>query len=387
MGAKEQEQTGPKKRFYDPLSVTWLEKHDEVVSKIWKKIPYNVGRAIATIATFLVGISINGDWINLYVHVKKQFGYISSSNSLSNVSLEDLRLQNFWTYWIPSCVISYSIYFGVGGFLHWYYYVRQRDRAEEWKCQPKKWLSPDLERHEIILGSFTLLLNLTVSAILACYLGNGGWSMVYYKLDEYGWFWLFLQFPVVYIILDFETYWIHRIYHFPFLYKHFHKLHHKYKQPTAFSVTAIHPVEAINIQCLLILPLFSLPLHWFSFYIIAIYNYYHGIIDHSGINFKAYWWQPWQPDAIFHDNHHQYFHVNFGFNLTIWDKIFSTHRQKDRFYREDTFYGKGKLLNEITEAELQEEIEERESENPLAYRENENENKLTEEELKKLKKK
>ena len=57
------------------------------------------------------------------------------------------------------------------------------------------------------------------------------------------------------------------------------------------------------------------------FYIIALYTYYHGIIDHSGINFKAYWWQPWQPDAIFHDNHHQYFHVNFGFNCWMWDKV------------------------------------------------------------------
>lgn len=57
------------------------------------------------------------------------------------------------------------------------------------------------------------------------------------------------------------------------------------------------------------------------FYGILIYTYVHGIIDHSGIAFKAFWWQPWQPDAIFHDNHHQYFHVNFGFNIYIWDTV------------------------------------------------------------------
>lgn len=57
------------------------------------------------------------------------------------------------------------------------------------------------------------------------------------------------------------------------------------------------------------------------FYAVLLYTYYHGIIDHSGIAFKAQWWQPWQPDAIFHDNHHQYFHVNFGFNMSIWDKV------------------------------------------------------------------
>ena len=59
------------------------------------------------------------------------------------------------------------------------------------------------------------------------------------------------------------------------------------------------------------------------FAIIMMYTYYHGIIDHSGITFKHYWWQPWQPDCIFHDNHHQYFHVNFGFNIKFWDQVSS----------------------------------------------------------------
>ena len=62
---------------------------------------------------------------------------------------------------------------------------------------------------------------------------------------------------------------------------------------------------------------------WFlvPFSLVLMYTYYHGIIDHSGITFKRLWWQPWQPDCIFHDNHHQYFHVNFGFNIEYWDKV------------------------------------------------------------------
>lgn len=120
------------------------------------------------------------------------------------------------------------------------------------------------------------------------------------------------------------------------------------------------------------------------------YVYYHGIIDHSGINFKRKWWQvgvkvflyflhkylsstltqPWQPDCIFHDNHHQYFHVNFGFNIEYWDKLHGTYRRKDRIYREDIYYGQGKSLGEASLDEIKSEIEERESENPLAYPEN-----------------
>lgn len=105
-----------------------------------------------------------------------------------------------------------------------------------------------------------------------------------------------------------------------------------------------------------------------NFIMVMIYHFYHGIIDHSGIDFKRHWWQPWQPDAIFHDNHHQYFHVNFAANVWCWDYIHGTYRRKDRIYREDIFYGSGKAFDEATPEELINEMEERNSENPSAYR-------------------
>ncbi|EEZ98257.2 uncharacterized protein LOC103315179 [Tribolium castaneum] len=391
---KKRSQNGNLNRWIpDPMAVTWTEKYSDTINNFWKILPSTVRQSLATISIFLVGISINGDWVNIFVHIARQFGYTgrgknSSGDVLfkwSEMSLESLGLQDFWSYWMYSCLVSYLMYFVIGGFLHWYFYVRRRDRAEEWKCQPKKWLSPELERHEIILGSLTLFLNASTSALLACYIANGGYSTVYYNVADYGWLWFFLQWPVIFIYQDYVTYWMHRIYHTPFLYRNFHKLHHKYKQPTAFSVTAIHPVEALHIQLMDILPLFIIPTHWFPFYVVALYTYYHGIIDHSGVNFKAYWWQPWQPDAIFHDNHHQYFHVNFAFNIDYWDKLHGTYRRKDRVYTEDIFYGKGKRIDEVSAEELKADLKERESENPLAYRDNKMEFKLSNRELKAMK--
>lgn len=131
------------------------------------------------------------------------------------------------------------------------------------------------------------------------------------------------------------------------------------------------------------------------FYFVLMYTYYHAIIDHSGITFKAHWWQPWQPDAIFHDNHHQYSHVNYGFNIIYWDKVcdaithfcqpvnvicllqlHGTYRNKYRVYSEDIYYGKGKALHDVTEEERQIDMAERRSENPRAYRNNVNVNEL-----------
>lgn len=61
---------------------------------------------------------------------------------------------------------------------------------------------------------------------------------------------------------DYVTYWIHRSFHSGFLYKHFHCLHHRYFQPTPWSVTAIHPVEITVVQLAMVAPIFVYPVHW-----------------------------------------------------------------------------------------------------------------------------
>lgn len=82
--------------------------------------------------------------------------------------------------------------------MQWYWYVRQRDRPELWKCQAK-WLSVELERHEIMYGSRSLLIVNTVTSLLSCYIANGGWSTIYYQFDQYSWTWYFLQWPIIFI--------------------------------------------------------------------------------------------------------------------------------------------------------------------------------------------
>jgi len=100
----------------------------------------------------------------------------------------------------------------------------------------------------------------------------------------------------------------------------------------------------------MVAPVFLVPLHTAVYFGNMIYLYYYGIVTHSGINLKSIW--PWQPEVMFHDNHHQYFHVNYGFNTTIWDRLHGTYRKKDRIYNEDIFGG-GKDLSKATKEEVE----------------------------------
>ncbi|XP_026322079.1 methylsterol monooxygenase 2-2-like isoform X2 [Hyposmocoma kahamanoa] len=357
--AVKQEKPAPK--YWDPLQqgVKWIERYAEPLEKFFERLPEFISTFVATLAVFTFGSILRGEWVIILVTALKQIsGHTQSNQNITTEEIfslfteQNLKMENFGIIFIGAHVVSLSMYFLIGGFLHWYFYVKRRNTAKEWKIQPDKWLSPELERHEIMVGTFALLITGSCSALLACYIFNGNPSTVYFQFDEYGWLWFFLQFPVIFIYSDYTTYIMHRMYHTPWLYKNFHKLHHKYKQPTAFSVTAIHPVEITHIQLTMCLPLFTIPVHWLSFYSVALYIYYHGIIDHSGINFKAQWWQPWQPDADFHDKHHEFFHCNFGFNMVLWDKLHGTMRKQNRLYTEDTYHGEAPLLDSIEAKEL-----------------------------------
>merc|ERR1712038_98493 len=353
---------------------------DKLLDKDWgAKIPDYISRSILSLLVFIMGLTMKGDWL-LVLALKER-----ASKGPEVVVIEvkeaqqgDLamwlqqRFNGYFSILVPSVLVGYVLFFGIGGYLHMKYYVGQRDKAHLWKCQPNNWLPRRDEIHEMVVGWFSLTLGSVLSAGLATWIFNGGYTSLYFEFGKHGILWSLLEFPIVFIPTDYITYWLHRIYHMPFLYKHFHKLHHTYKQPTAFSVTAIHPVEFFNIQAVYIAPMFLMDIHAGVYIFYILYIYYHGIVDHSGITFKALWFQPWQPDCIFHDNHHQYFHVNFGFNVTLWDRLHGTLRQKDKIYREDIFWGKGKDINEATEEERLADMGERMDENPLAYGDNKN---------------
>ncbi|XP_076823615.1 uncharacterized protein LOC143469714 [Clavelina lepadiformis] len=268
-----------------------------------------------------------------------------NSNNFLNKVLEDYYLQDVYIQVPMALLTSYLVFFVVGGYLQWNYYIKKRDKAEEWKCQPQRFLTRENERHEIYLGAVCLLVNGTFSGILSTYVKNGGaLSKVYFDVNKYGFPYFIVSTIVYFLLQDAASYYYHRMLHWPFFYRNFHKWHHRYHSPTAFSAVALHPVESVVFQFLLLLPLFFVPLHFVSVAGCFYYLYYYGLIDHSGIDMESIW--PWQPPVRFHDDHHKYFHCNFGFNTLLFDRFHDTLRRTDRKYGEGIFGGKGSPAGE-----------------------------------------
>ena len=95
------------------------------------------------------------------------------------------------------------------------------------------------------LCRFSVTLGSALSAALATWVVNGGHSTLYYTWGQYlqghsphsllqcyadmmtgehGVLWSLIEGPLVFIATDYITYWHHRVYHMPFLYKVTHPL-------------------------------------------------------------------------------------------------------------------------------------------------------------------
>ena len=97
----------------------------------------------------------------------------------------------------------------------------------------------------------------------------------------------------------------------------------------------MHPLEFLFFQFFVLLPAILVPMHWAVYILVVGYTYLIGMIDHCGI--KVSWPLPMHSGNRFHDDHHVYFHCNYGHHTQVFDVMHGTVRREDRRYGEDVF--------------------------------------------------
>ena len=243
-----------------------------------------------------------------------------------------------WYYYVLFSLLGGNLfYLGIGGLIHWWHYVKNRDKAEEWKLQPNKFISKSQTKTALMLGIFNMNMASFLSGILAWGIFERGWTKMYFDFSEYGYAWAALSLVLALLFLDGAAYYYHTLGHKPFMYKHFHSVHHVYSAPEYFTLSAVHPVEWFVQVCYTFAPVFLFPIHGGVYLAVLVIAYVYGFLDHSGIKFNFN--LPFHGSNQFHDDHHKYFHVNFGFLTPIFDMIHDTARREGHRYREDTFTG------------------------------------------------
>jgi lathosterol oxidase len=242
-----------------------------------------------------------------------------------------------------SVAVSLVTFWGIGGLIHWWFYVRRRAEAEQWKLQPKRFMKPEMVRHAFWLGSFNMVLGGVVGGTFSWHVVRGGWSSLYFDPLEHGVPWLIASAIVGFFTIDAGLYYSHRLQHNKLWFRYVHRWHHRYTAPVLWTTTAVHPLEFLFFQFSVLLPAILVPMHWAVYILVVLYTYLIGMIDHGGI--KVNWPLPLHSGNRFHDDHHVYFHCNYGHHTQIFDQLHGTVHRKDRRYGEDVF---GEPIDEAT---------------------------------------
>ncbi len=148
-------------------------------------------------------------------------------------------------------------------------------------------------------------------------------SQFYDDVSDYGLPYFFFSIVVFVMFTDCLVYWFHRWLHLPFLYKHIHKPHHRWKVASPFASHAFHPIDGFVQGLPYHLAALVFPMHrvlWLCLF--GLVNMWTVSIHDGYFNVPNWKWARWLVNgAAHHVDHHLFFNYNYGQYFTIWDRI------------------------------------------------------------------
>lgn len=207
---------------------------------------------------------------------------------------------------------------------------RWPDRAQMWR--------------EFGYSALTVVVYGAVGAVSIVFIARG-YGQMYYRIARYGEEWFLVSIVLTIILHDAYFYWTHRAMHHPRLFRWFHAVHHRSKNPTPWSTYAFAPLEAAVQAGIFPLTVLLIPIHPVAFLIFSFWQIAWSVLGHAGFEIYPRWWLKSWLGKIFntptnHILHHEYFHGNYGLYFNYWDRLMGTnHREYERRFEEVTSRG------------------------------------------------
>ncbi len=136
--------------------------------------------------------------------------------------------------------------------------------------------------------------------------------------------WFLAWFAIIPIWASLHFYWIHRLIHWPPLYRLAHSLHHRNVNVGPWTGISMHPVEHLLYFSSVVIHfvVLSHPLHFLFHLFVQALN---PPLSHSGFDgLKIGGVKKVELGDFFHQMHHRYFECNYGTVEMPWDKWFGS---------------------------------------------------------------
>lgn len=184
--------------------------------------------------------------------------------------------------------------------------------------------SAPLSKNEIALAVSTVLLN-TLITIIGWHLWRIG--IIHFRKDIS--LWVLVDVLILFFVMDFAMYALHRIAHLPIFFPILHSTHHNYENPRPLTLFVLNPAETLSFGMLWLVVITLYGFSWIGMSIYLVLNVAFGTIGHLGVEPFPVWWQRipvlrYLSTGLFHVQHHKDLNHNYGFYTSFWDKLFKT---------------------------------------------------------------
>ena len=216
----------------------------------------------------------------------------------------------------------------IAGGLHLYFYVL-RGQGDALKFERRgmargnRLFNFSNQVHDNMFWSLTSgVLQISVFQAVTMWMMANGYAPVMTLGDHPVWFVLWLL--LIPIWSAFHFYWVHRLLHVPFLYRHVHSLHHRNVNVGPWSGLSMHPVEHF-------IYLTTLAIHWVVLSH-PIHLFFHVIFQGPGAAMTHTGYESLLVrdkraltlGTFYHQLHHRYYECNYGNQEMPWDRWFGT---------------------------------------------------------------
>lgn len=125
-------------------------------------------------------------------------------------------------------------------------------------------------------------------------------------------------------------FWInHRLLHTRWL-RRYHLPHHRSVVTTPFSTYSFHPIEALMLGNVILLPMVVHDFSFWSLLSVPLFSLFFNCIGHANYDFvSSVGYSHWFAASRRHHLHHACYNGNYGFQFTFMDRLFRTRLAAD----------------------------------------------------------
>jgi len=221
-------------------------------------------------------------------------------------------------------------YFLIAGTAFLLFYLLLKNVLASKKIQQRYPMFSDYAR-EIGYSILTIAIFTSIPVLLIMTPAVRPYTTYNTDINQHGWFYFFAAFFIMLILPDTYFYWSHRLMHHKRLFNYFHLVHHQSVNPSPWAAYAFHPLEAIVEVGIVLIFLFTIPIHTFHLPFFFLFMIVYNVYGHPGYELypKGFSKNPigkWINTSVNHNQHHQYYKGNYGLYFLSRDRVMGTIR-------------------------------------------------------------